>query len=496
MAVVVIRHGHGIARRLTSRYYGYLVYRVAVLHLEGNYGVTRLVVRGYLLVLLGNDAAAFFGADDGSGDSLLELCHGYLLFLEAGGEYCRLVEHVFKVGAGHSAGAFCKHGEVNVAAQRLALCVYLQNGLPALYVGITDGYLPIEPAGAQQRRVEYVRPVGRGDDDYALVHGKAVHFNEQLVQRLLPLVVTAAQAGAALTADRVYLIYKHNCGRALLCGIEQIAHAARADANEHFNKVRAGYREERNAGLPRNGLCKQRFAGARRADKQAALGYARAHLGEPLRRAHKLDDLAQLLLFLLRTRNVCKGDLFSVGGGPCAALAKVHYVASAALRPVHEHIYQHQAAAEHYVRHKLLNERRPRRWVEHQRKCIIRLRYFVGILAGQLRRDLFHVVAEYIDRGYVGVKVRLIRENIPAYLAVLVEADELQAGDLRSLYLPCPYVIYKFRIAYLAALRPEGIKAGYQHHDDHQHYKIYYRRCKVSSLQIFTSPVCHAESYR
>ena len=61
----------------------------------------------------------------------------------------------------------------------------------ALLVGRVDHDLPVESPGPQQRRVEHVRPVGGGQHDHALVAGEAVHLGEDLVQRLLALVVTA-----------------------------------------------------------------------------------------------------------------------------------------------------------------------------------------------------------------------------------------------------------------------------------------------------------------
>ena len=61
--------------------------------------------------------------------------------------------------------------------------------------------LAVEAARTQQRRVEDVGPVGGGHHDDAEVGLEAVHLDQQLVQRLLALVVAAAQAGAAVAAD-------------------------------------------------------------------------------------------------------------------------------------------------------------------------------------------------------------------------------------------------------------------------------------------------------
>ena len=96
--------------------------------------------------------------------------------------------------------------QVDVRRDRLALGVHRQHGLAAGEVGRTDGDLPVEPTGAEQRRVEDVGPVGSGDEDDAALDVEAVHLDQQLVEGLLALVVAAAQAGAAVPADGVDLV--------------------------------------------------------------------------------------------------------------------------------------------------------------------------------------------------------------------------------------------------------------------------------------------------
>src|SRR4029079_3015916 len=89
-----------------------------------------------------------------------------------------------------------------------------------------------EDARPKQGRVEDVRPVGGGDDDHVGVGVEAVHLDEDLVQRLLALVVASAEAGAALAADRVDLVHEHDARRVALRLVEQVAHATGADAHE------------------------------------------------------------------------------------------------------------------------------------------------------------------------------------------------------------------------------------------------------------------------
>lgn len=53
--------------------------------------------------------------------------------------------------------------------------------------------LTVEATGTQQRGVEHVRAVGRGDDDDAFIGLETIHLDQQLVQRLLALVIAIAR---------------------------------------------------------------------------------------------------------------------------------------------------------------------------------------------------------------------------------------------------------------------------------------------------------------
>ena len=97
--------------------------------------------------------------------------------------------------------------------------------------GFADRHLAIEAARPQQRRIEDVRPVGRGDDDDALVGREAVHLDEQLVQRLLALFV-AERVAAAAAADGVELVDEDDAGGVAARVLEQLADARRADAGD------------------------------------------------------------------------------------------------------------------------------------------------------------------------------------------------------------------------------------------------------------------------
>ncbi len=257
-----------------------------------------------------------------------------------------------------------QHVEVDVVAQRLALGrVHLEDRLAALEVGAVDHDLAVEAARPQQGGVEDVGAVGGGDEDDAGLHVEAVHLDEELVERLLPLVVAAAQAGAAVTADGVDLVHEDDGRGAGLGLLEQVADAAGADADEHLDEVRAGDREERHAGLAGDGAGQQRLAGAGRAEEQHALRDLGAHGLELGRRLEELLDLLQLLDGLVGAGDVGEGDLRLVlvdllGLG----LAELHDPVPAALHLVED---EEEEADEEHDRQELEQQPTARRCPSH-----------------------------------------------------------------------------------------------------------------------------------
>ena len=167
-----------------------------------------------------------------------------------------------------------------------------------------DGDVPVEPAGPQQRRVEHVGPVGRGDDDHRFGRREAVHLAEDLVERLFAFVVTAADARAAHPADGVDLVDEQDARGVFLRGPEHVADAAGPDADEHLDELGAVDREERHARLAGHRPGQQRLAGAGRAHQQHALGNLRPEPLELRRVLQELDDLLQLALGVLHPGDV------------------------------------------------------------------------------------------------------------------------------------------------------------------------------------------------
>ena len=166
--------------------------------------------------------------------------------------------------------------------------------------------LAVEAARTQQRRIEHVGAVRRSDDDDALVALEAVHFDEQLVQGLLTLVMTTTEARATMATDGIDLVDEDDAGRVLLRLIEHVPDAGRADTDEHLDEVGARDREERNLRLARDGLRQQRLTRTGLAHHQNAARNLAAEALELGRIAQEVDEFGDLLLRFFNARDVGK----------------------------------------------------------------------------------------------------------------------------------------------------------------------------------------------
>src|SRR5205085_9613615 len=116
----------------------------------------------------------------------------------AGRQQRGFVHEVGEVGTGEAGCAARDHVEVDARREGLPPPVYGEDGLAPLEVGTVDDNLAVEAPGTQQRRVEDVGTIRGCEEDDPLLLVEAVHLDEELVERLLPLVVTTADAGAAM----------------------------------------------------------------------------------------------------------------------------------------------------------------------------------------------------------------------------------------------------------------------------------------------------------
>ena len=196
------------------------------------------------------------------------------------------------------------------SAERQRPRVDLEDLAAAVLVRRLHGDAPVEASRAQQRGVEDLGAVGGADHDDRLGGLEAVHLGQDLVERLLALVVRAGDAGRPLpgAADGVELVDEDDRRRRLLGLGEQVAHARGADADDRLDELRRRDREEGRVSLAGHRTREQRLAGAGRPVEQHAVGDSRAEAHVPIGRLQEVDDLGELGLGLVDSGHVVERD--------------------------------------------------------------------------------------------------------------------------------------------------------------------------------------------
>ena len=281
--------------------------------------------------------------------------------------------------------------------------MHLEDLLTALEIGQLHGHAPVKAAGARERRVERLGPVRGGEDDDAVVALEAVHLGQQLIERLLALVV-AADLPVALFADGVDLVDEHDAGGFLLGLPEQVAHLACAHADEHLHELRTGHGEKRHVRLTGDGLGQHRLAGSRRADEQDALGHGCADVLIFRRVVQVVDDLGQVFLGLVLTGDIGEFDALGrldVDLRVRAAEPEHHGVRPAGLV---RHALEHELA-EGDKKH---DRQQPRQQKRQKR------RHLLDDLARELRAGVLQAVDEVgivHQAGLIDLRVIFVREE-------------------------------------------------------------------------------------
>ena len=403
----------------------------------GDERVADLVVGDRPLFLVGEDGIFLLITRDDDLDALLKVGLRGKAPAVAHGAQRGLVDDVCKLCARGAGGHARDLAEVHVLGDLDLAGVHLEDLLAALEVGQLHGHAPVKAAGPRERGVERFGAVRGGEDDDAVVALEAVHLGQQLVERLLALII-AAELPVALFADGVDLVDEHDAGGFLLGLPEQVAHLARAHADEHLHEFRAGDGEKRHVCLARNGLGQHRLAGSRRADEQDALGHGRADLLILRRVVQIVDDLGQVLLGLVFTGDV--GKLDALGGLDIDLCVR-------AAEPEH-HGVRPAGLVRHALEHELAEgDKKHDRQQPCQQKRQKR-RHLLDDLARELRAGVLQAVdqvgivhrAGFVDLGVVFVREEdlVVLHLHAADLFVLRHGHERAVVDLLDLPLAQP----------------------------------------------------------
>jgi len=456
-----LRHLHGVAQRTGGvRDNGDLGDRLRVFLQGGNQRVADFMVGDNALFGVGQHGALLFGArdDDLEGGQQILLVDG--LAAQPHGAQRRLVHEVGQIRADGAGGGLRDLVQIDVLGELDVLGVHAQRLVAALQVRTVNDDAAVETARAQQRLVEDLGPVGGREDDDALGGVEAVDFGEQLVERLLALVI-AAEAAVARAADGVDLVDEDDGGGDLRGLLEQIAHAAGADAHEHLHEVGAGDREERHVGLAGDRLGEQGLARARRADEQHAMRNLGAHPLVALGFSQEVSDLLELLDGLVDTRHVGELDLRSfLLGGEGLRLAKLHGPAVLVGHATH---VVHEDAHEEYGGH-----HRDENRLEDARRRGVDLVRDLGMLGHELGKGVgAHVDALVLHEG-VRVARIVVRPPVRARDAAVLGLER-DRGDAIVLHGGHELVGGKRIGARVGRERVDAHREREVHHDGHEH---------------------------
>ena len=171
----------------------------------------------------------------------------------------RLVDEVPQVGARKANCAGTKRFQFHVVGQGDLAAMDLQDGNTPLFGGTVDCDVSVEAARSQQGRVQHIRPVRRRQHNHGFRLQEAIHFTEDLIERLLALVVPSAKPAPRSRPTASISSMKRMHRSAVLGRTEKVPNPRRADADEHLNEFRPVNREERHAGLTGDGPRKKRF---------------------------------------------------------------------------------------------------------------------------------------------------------------------------------------------------------------------------------------------
>ena len=73
-----------------------------------------------------------------------------------------------------------------------------QNFFATFYVWQINRDLPIKTAGTQQRRIQHIGPVSRGNNDYTFLGVEPIHLDQERVQGLFAFIMTASNPVTAV----------------------------------------------------------------------------------------------------------------------------------------------------------------------------------------------------------------------------------------------------------------------------------------------------------
>ena len=185
----------------------------------------------------------------------------------------------------------------------------LQDRFPALEIRQFYRHSPVKTSWSGQCRVQGFRTVGCCQDDHTIISLKSIHLSKQLVQSLLPFIISTHLTITFFT-DSIDLINEYNTRSLFLCLLKQVTYLGSSHAYKHFHKFRAGHGEKRHIRFSGHSLCQHSLTCTRRAYKQNSFWHCCTYLGIFLRIVKVIYDLSQVFFCLILTCYIAEMDSF------------------------------------------------------------------------------------------------------------------------------------------------------------------------------------------
>ena len=232
-----LRQAHGKAAGTSAGYNGYRMHRILCRQTAGCNGMTCLMIRSQLLLTFTHDTALLFRTHDNLEEGILNILHADQTLVAACCQQSCFIQQVLQICTGKACGGFCNGIKPDIRVKLLTAGMYTQDCFTALHIRFAYIDLTVKASRTQQCRIQNILTVGCCNDNDAFICTKAIHLNQQLVQRLFPFIMSAAKACTSVASHCVNFVDEYNRRGIFLCLIEQVTDTGCTHAYIQLYKV-------------------------------------------------------------------------------------------------------------------------------------------------------------------------------------------------------------------------------------------------------------------
>ena len=114
--------------------------------------------------------------------------------------------------------------QIYILSKRFVLGMNAEDFLSSLHIRTSHCNLTVKTSRTQNCRIQDIHAVSRCHHNDSLIHTKAIHLYQKLVQCLLSLIMSAAHTGSTLSCNRIDLINENNTWCMAFAFFKKITH--------------------------------------------------------------------------------------------------------------------------------------------------------------------------------------------------------------------------------------------------------------------------------